>query len=149
MQEKEKDMLSQKSPLVFSPAEFCLHNIYSCGQVFRLHSQKLKTLARMSHPNHQELVTSHQVKYLKLQFSFVITEPLLRQIQVLLAVISRQPRDAVRSGLKARGIFCSKLRYKIEQNKPKKYILAPIGLLILNFFSSFTKRIIYYFILFI
>ena len=129
MQEKEKDIQSLKCPLPFWPAEFCLHNIYFCGQVFRLHSQKLKTLARMSHPNHQELVTSHQVKkYLKLQFSFVITEPLLRQIQVLLAVISRQPRDAVRSGLKARGIFCSKLRYKIEQNKPKKYILAPKGL---------------------
>ena len=31
------------------------------GQVFRLHTQKMMTLARTSHPHHQELVTSHQV----------------------------------------------------------------------------------------
>ena len=31
------------------------------GLVFRLHSQKMMTLARMSDPNHQELATAHQV----------------------------------------------------------------------------------------
>ena len=31
------------------------------GLVFRLHSQKMLTLARMSHPHHQEMATSHQV----------------------------------------------------------------------------------------
>ena len=32
------------------------------GLVFRLHSQKMMTLARRSHPHHQELATCHQVQ---------------------------------------------------------------------------------------
>lgn len=36
------------------------------GLVFRLHSQKMLTLARMSHPHHQELATSHQVRVTQL-----------------------------------------------------------------------------------
>ena len=37
------------------------------GLVFRLHSQKMLTLARMSHPHHQELATSHQVRVTQLR----------------------------------------------------------------------------------
>ena len=46
------------------------------GQVFRLHSQKMMTLARMSDPNHQELATAHQVPYNYNTWQ-IITEPLL------------------------------------------------------------------------
>ena len=45
------------------------------GLVFRLHSQKMMTLARMSDPNHQELATAHQVPYNNTWQ--IITEPLL------------------------------------------------------------------------
>ena len=48
------------------------------GLVFRLHSQKMMTLARRSHPHHQELATCHQVQSTPLIICQIITEPLLR-----------------------------------------------------------------------
>lgn len=77
------------------------------GQVFRLHSQKMMTMTRMSNPNHQELATAHQVPDNIKSKCQIITEPLLvLKVQVLLAVISRQPVPIVKRSMEDWARFC-------------------------------------------
>ena len=65
--------------------------------VYKLHCQKMMSLSKMAHVNHQELLTCHQVVESRVKFKEQTFCPL--QVKVILCVLSEQSRDVIKKAL--------------------------------------------------